>query len=142
MASAWGNSWGAYWGNSWGSIASDEISTGGKGDNGRDGRKRARSIYKPTGLFDRKRLNPKADPVIEYRIEQSIEIAREIVAENAANQQAEITAAQQERILRTLDLQLQDAWAINREITAILAEARRRGIEDDEIIVLLLAGSL
>ena len=113
--------------------------TGGKGDNP----KRTRSIYKPTGLFDRKRLNPKADPVVEARIEQSIEIAREIAAENAAKQQAEITAAQQERILRTLDVQLQDARAINREIAAIIAEARRRSMEDEELIILLLiAGSI
>jgi len=141
MASAWGNSWGAYWGNSWGTIASDEVTrTGGKGDNGRD--RAARRIYKPSGLLDRKRLNPTGNPIVDARIEQSIEIAREIAAENAQREQDQITAEQQERILRTLDIQLQDARAINREVAAILAEARRRGIEEDEIIVLLLAGSL
>jgi hypothetical protein len=141
MASAWGNSWGAYWGNSWGSIASaDVVKTGGKGDNGRD--RAARHTFKPTGLLDRKRLNPTSNPIVDARIEQSIEIAREIAAENAQRQQDQITAEQQERILRTLNIQLQDARAINREVAAILAEARRRGIEEDEIIVLLLAGSL
>ena len=118
---------------------------GGKGDNPvrRSRNAKPQAIFKPTGLLDRKRLNPKADPVVEARIEQSIEIAREIAAENAVKQQAEITAAQQERILRTLDIQLQDARAINREIAAIIAEARRRSIEDEELIILLLiAGSV
>lgn len=122
-------------------ITPDEVvSTGGKGDNGRDtGR---RSIYKPTGFIDRKRLNPSADPVIEARIEQSIEIAREIAAENEARAQAEITAEQQSRIILALNIQLQDALALQREVNAIIAEASRRRTEEDELIIILLAASL
>lgn len=141
MASAWGSSWGYSWGNSWGTIAgADEFVSGGKGDNGRDTRRR--SIYKPTGFIDRKRLNPYSDPVIEARIEQSIEIAREIAAENEARAQAEITADQQARIMLALNIQLQDALALQREVNAIIAEARRRSAEEDELIIIFLAASL
>ena len=52
MSSAWGTSWGSAWGNSWGTVELEEHH--GKGDN--DGRKRHKSIIKPTGLLARKNV--------------------------------------------------------------------------------------
>lgn len=122
------------------------VATGGKGDNQRHRSRKARpAIYKPTGLLDRRRLNPTADPIVEARIEQSIEIAREIAAENDERQQ-EVTDEQRNRILAALDVRMRDNKKIQAdiqaEVDAIIAEARRMAIEEDEIIVLLLAGSL
>ena len=142
MASAWGSSWGAYWGNSWGNIVvptPDVLDSGGGG-----GRKRKRKKYgsNDSRFIYRQRLNPNDDPIVDARIERSIEIAREISAENDANKLAEISEEQRQRIIYALDINLQNALAINIGIAAIIGEARLREIEEEEIIILLLAGGI
>jgi len=103
--------------------------TGGKGDNAADEKrkkKHGRTTFKPTGLIDRP---ARKQTVVDARVEQSHDVAKEIAAERAARESALRAPAPQPVVTMTLA-------EIEREIATLLHKKLRT--QDDEMILLLL----
>ena len=129
----WGGSWGITWGGSWG--AGDTPvgpPLGGKGDNGKDARKR--HTIKPDGGINKKALSAK--PTVDDRAKQSAEIAAE-VAENARQQfiEGRTNTALADAMLRA-QLLLRDR--VEMEIDARVFDDELRRKDDEEIMAILL----
>lgn len=129
VSSAWGKSWAAAWGNSWGVVQAEteDVLIGGKGDN----QKRGKSIFKPTGLEDRRPSVKITEgrKTVEERIEETRGIA-EVVREVAA---AEFfREAEDYKPIEIMTLSEIDA-----EIGALMRK-KYRDMDDEEMLMLLM----
>lgn len=105
-----------------------DVSTGGKGDNGRDERR----IFKPTGLIDRPKIKARKD--VEDRVAEAREIHAE-VHEQVAREFGEET---QRLALRPVapPVETMSLREIDAEIGMLLRKTMR--MQEDEIVLLLL----
>lgn len=100
--------------------------TGGKGDNER--RRKARGIFKPTGL-PAQRKTKRGDPVVEARLAETQEIAREIALEAKGEvTPPDVRSAQQLLTMTPAEIAF--------EIGVLLQKAMRS--EEEEIVLLAL----
>lgn len=129
MASAWGKSWASAWGNSWGAIQAEteDVLIGGKGDN----QKRGKSIFKPTGLEERRPSVKITEgrKTVEERIEETRGIA-EVVREVAAAEFFKETEYRKPIEIMTLS-------EIDAEIGALMRK-KYRDRDDEEMLMLLM----
>lgn len=111
------------------------ISSGGKGDNGRDAVRR-REPFKPTGLIDRPKLKARKD------IEDRIQDARDIQAE-VSEQVAREFGEESKRLALVGDQQAIEEMSL-REIDAEIGVLLRKKIktqEDELMLILLMAAA-